>query len=423
MLKKAVDAQGSSIVPAVGSYRMSSYQICTMFNGQVDEQQEEAWDFHGGVPATRFNRLVGIFWDCYDWNLFVNSKALLRLHRTWDVILRTNAWTWSVQLATWHINVFDSWLWRWALTSMASMAEKPSYSENEAPAFCWSKSWRKSSWTCTMLYVTGVLFLLGYLSTLLLFWNYLNIACPMFSKRRWRELSRCRDDRGLASFRADLAGSEPRVAGAVDGIASDVRAELVSEVMLRRVADLTLGLCQRLRAGEGVIENAMLRRHFYIFLGPFTFFFRSVYIRSCQDIYVLELAADIQVMAVVGVVVAIWGPTSYVLAGCKVCVSLAWFRLFPRCFPTFSPFANWHKLLMSEICFFLPRRLLFRERISLQVVSLGNLGSPSSLVSHALHCMCNLHCAAASWQWHCLSMFKSLTATVTVLSLCHYFSK
>lgn len=34
-----------------------------------------------------------------------------------------------------------------------------------------------------------------------------------------------------------------------------------------------------------------------------------------KDIYVLELAADIQVMAAAGVVVAIWGPTSYVLAG------------------------------------------------------------------------------------------------------------
>ena len=29
----------------------------------------------------------------------------------------------------------------------------------------------------------------------------------------------------------------------------------------------------------------------------------------------MELAADIQVMAAAGVVVAIWGPTSYVLAG------------------------------------------------------------------------------------------------------------
>lgn len=40
----------------------------------------------------------------------------------------------------------------------------------------------------------------------------------------------------------------------------------------------------------------------------------SVFVLA-KDIYVLELAADIQVMAVVGVVVAIWGPTSYVLAG------------------------------------------------------------------------------------------------------------
>jgi len=49
MLKKAVDARGSLIVlSAVGSQdRTSSNQICTMFNGQVDEQQEEAGDFHG----------------------------------------------------------------------------------------------------------------------------------------------------------------------------------------------------------------------------------------------------------------------------------------------------------------------------------------------------------------------------------------
>ena len=49
MLKKAMDARGSLIVlSAVGSQdRMSSNQICTMFNGQVDEQQEEAGDFHG----------------------------------------------------------------------------------------------------------------------------------------------------------------------------------------------------------------------------------------------------------------------------------------------------------------------------------------------------------------------------------------
>lgn len=40
----------------------------------------------------------------------------------------------------------------------------------------------------------------------------------------------------------------------------------------------------------------------------------SVFVLA-KDIYVLEMAADIQVMAVVGVVVAIWGPTSYVLAG------------------------------------------------------------------------------------------------------------
>ena len=39
------------------------------------------------------------------------------------------------------------------------------------------------------------------------------------------------------------------------------------------------------------------------------------WMESAKDIYVLELAADSQVMAAAGVVVAIWGPTSYVLAG------------------------------------------------------------------------------------------------------------
>lgn len=71
------------------------------------------------------------------------------------------------------------------------------------------------------------------------------------------------NDRGLASFRAYLAGT-------VGGIASDIWAELVSEVLLCSVADLTLGLCQRLRAGEGVMENATFRLHFYIVSGPFT---------------------------------------------------------------------------------------------------------------------------------------------------------
>ena len=40
----------------------------------------------------------------------------------------------------------------------------------------------------------------------------------------------------------------------------------------------------------------------------------SVFVLA-KDIYVLELAADIDIMAAAGVVVAIWGPASYVLAG------------------------------------------------------------------------------------------------------------
>ena len=46
---------------------------------------------------------------------------------------------------------------------------------------------------------------------------------------------------------------------------------------------------------------------------------------------------------------------------------------------------------------FFSNRLLFREGISLSLVSLGNLGSSSSLVSHPLHRVCNLHLATAPW--------------------------
>lgn len=136
--------------------------------------------------------------------------------------------------------------------------------------------------------------------------------------------------------------------------------------MLRSIADLTLGLCQRLRTGEGVMENAMLRLHFYIFSGPFT----SDLVRISTSWNWQQTFKSWQWWAL------LWQSGDQLATSWQAANSV--FPL-PR-FPHFFSVCKMAQVVDVRDLFFLPCRLLSRERISLQVVSLGNLGSPSSLV-------------------------------------------